>query len=977
MATIVGQIALELGVDTKQFKNQLRDMAKQTKLSTNSMTQMFGKVGKVIGAAFAVKKIADFAKSCIDLGSDLAEVQNVVDVTFGGMSDKVNDFAKNAMNSHGLSEKVAKQYMGTFGAMSKAFGYTTEAAYDQAAALTGLAGDVASFYNLTTDEAYTKLKSVFTGETESLKDLGVVMTQTALDEYALQKGMSKTTSQMSEQEKVALRLAFVTDRLSTASGDFARTSDGWANQTRVLGLRFEALKATIGQGLINVLTPIVRVLNEIIKHLQVAADAFNNFTAAIFGKADTSSAVAESASATGVMSENLSDGASAAAKIKKSLAGFDQLNLLSSDSGSDSSSSGASSGTTVTPTITTPNIESGAAGKISEWVRSLLAPLSEVWDSFRNLASTIADVMAPACVIFYDTAISPMVKWLGEKLVDALSTVKGLFDSWAEWFASNKDKIATFAKTLGDVVAGIWNFIEPIADAAWGTFKDTIRVVSDIFQGFFQWVLDNQTAALAALNAILAAFLAYKTITGIITIVEAFKKGITTLTAVQKALTIAQAALNAVMAINPMTLIIAGVVALVAAFVVLWNKCDAFRNFWIGLWENIKAAFSKFIAWISPAIESVKGFFVSLWNGIVTSLQPLISSITGTFKEAWALIKVVWSAVSPFFKGIWDAIKSAVEIVKNVVVTHFQNAWEMTKLVWSVAVSYFKTIWENIKLVFSVVKTYLSGAFKTAWEAIKAVWNIVVGYFTAIWSSIKGVFSVVKSVLTGDFEGAWNGIKGIVGTWVNYFKNVWTNIKNVFSAVKSWFSSTFSAAWNAVKGVFSNWGSFFSGLWNKIKDTFSKIGTNIGNAISNSVKAGINGVISALEGKINTAVNLINGAIKLINKIPGVNIGKLSTLNLPRLATGGYVAANTPQLAIIGDNKREGEIVAPESKIAEAVAAGVAAAMRQVAEILNARNSNNSQSPLVIRIGERDVWQGFVDYHNSTVKRTGNSPLLI
>ena len=852
MATIVGQIALELGVDTKQFKNQLRDMAKQTKLSTNSMTAMFGKIGKVVGAAFAVKKIADFAKSCIDLGSDLAEVQNVVDVTFGGMSDKVNDFAKNAMNSYGLSEKVAKQYMGTFGAMSKAFGNTTEAAYDQAAALTGLAGDVASFYNLTTDEAYTKLKSVFTGETESLKDLGVVMTQTALDEYALQKGMGKTTSQMSEQEKVALRLAFVTDRLSTASRDFARTSDGWANQTRVLGLRFEALKATIGQGLINVLLPIVRVLNEIIARLQGAADAFSNFTAAIFGKADTSSAVAESASATGVMSENLSDGASAAAKIKKSLAGFDQLNLLSSDSGSDSSSSGASSGTTVTPTITTPNIESGAAGKISEWVRSFLAPLSEVWDSFRNLASTIADVMTPACVTFCNTAIIPMVKWLGEKLVDALSTVKGLFDSWAEWFASNKDKIATFAQTLGDVVAGIWNFIEPIADAAWGTFKDTIRVVSDIFQGFFQWVLDNQTAALAALNAILAAFLAYKTVTGIITIVEAFKKGITTLTAVQKALTIAQAALNAVMAINPIALIIAGVVALVAAFVVLWNKCDAFREFWINLWNKIKSAFSTVVNWI---------------------------------KENWQTM-----------------------------------------------------------LLF--LTNPLAGIFKYCYEHFEGFRNFV----NTIVTSVKGFFS-----------GMWTGIQ-------NGATNAWNGIKSAFSKVGSFFKDTFTNAWTSVKNIFSSGGKIFSGIKEGIESAFKKI--------VNSLIDGINTIVSKPFNKINELLTKIRNT-SILGAKPFSKIGSISVPQIPKLATGGYVAANTPQLAIIGDNKHEGEIVAPESKIAEAVAAGVAAAMRQVAEILNARNSNNSQSPLVIKIGERDVWQGFVDYHNSTVKRTGNSPLLI
>ena len=122
---------------------------------------------------------------------------------------------------------MTKKYTGTFGAMAKAFGFSEKQALDMGATLTGLAGDVASFYNLSQDEAYTKIKSVFTGETESLKDLGVVMTQTALDSYALANGFGKTTDQMSEAEKVALRYSFVQKQLSAATGDFSRTSQSW------------------------------------------------------------------------------------------------------------------------------------------------------------------------------------------------------------------------------------------------------------------------------------------------------------------------------------------------------------------------------------------------------------------------------------------------------------------------------------------------------------------------------------------------------------------------------------------------------------------------------------------------------------------------------------------------------------------------------------------------------------------------------
>ncbi len=172
----------------------------------------------VVASVLSIGAIIAFGKSCIDLGSDLAEVQNVVDVTFGSMSGAVNSFSKNAITQFGLSELTAKKYMGTYGAMAKSFGIVEEAGYQMSAAITGLTGDVASFYNLSTDEAYTKLKSIFTGETESLKELGVVMTQTALDQYAINNGFGKTTAKMTEQEKVMLRYQFVMSALSDATG---------------------------------------------------------------------------------------------------------------------------------------------------------------------------------------------------------------------------------------------------------------------------------------------------------------------------------------------------------------------------------------------------------------------------------------------------------------------------------------------------------------------------------------------------------------------------------------------------------------------------------------------------------------------------------------------------------------------------------------------------------------------------------------
>lgn len=235
----------------------------------------FKKLGAAMAAAGIVDALVDFGKEAISLGSDLEEVQNVVDVTFTTMSKQVNKFAKDAQKTAGLSETMAKRYVGTFGAMADSFGFTEMEAYEMSTALTQLTGDVASFYNITQDEAATKLKGVFTGETEALKELGVVMTQTALDAYAMANGFDKTTSSMTEQEKVALRYQFVMDQLSAASGDFVRTQDSWANQSRTLALQWESMMATIGTGLIDALAPGMDYLtSEVMPSLQSFAEKF-------------------------------------------------------------------------------------------------------------------------------------------------------------------------------------------------------------------------------------------------------------------------------------------------------------------------------------------------------------------------------------------------------------------------------------------------------------------------------------------------------------------------------------------------------------------------------------------------------------------------------------------------------------------------------------------------------------------------------
>ena len=190
-----------------------------------------------------------FTKEALKNASDLEEVQNVVDVVYGDMSNAVDKWSKTAAKNYGLSETIAKKYAGLYGAMSKSFDFATEDALTMGTTLAGLAGDVASFYNISVEDAYKKLKSVYSGETETLKDIGVVMTQTALDQYALAHGYGRTTKEMSEQEKVALRYRFILDKLSEANGDYLRTSGNWANMVRTAKLEIQSLSGEVGSEL--------------------------------------------------------------------------------------------------------------------------------------------------------------------------------------------------------------------------------------------------------------------------------------------------------------------------------------------------------------------------------------------------------------------------------------------------------------------------------------------------------------------------------------------------------------------------------------------------------------------------------------------------------------------------------------------------------------------------------------------------------
>lgn len=326
-----------------------------------------------------------------------------------------------------------------------------------------------------------------------------------------------------------------------------------------------------------------------------------------------------------------------------------------------------------------------------------------------------------------------------------------------------------------------------------------------------------------------------------------------------------------------------------------------------GIWQFIKDVFGKIGEIISAVAPGVADFIDQLANGEIDT-------------EKWVQVGETIAKIAAAIAGVVLAIKTVISVVKTVttVVKGIGSAISFLSSPIGLVVLAIAAV---IAIVVVCIKNWdkIKAAFLKAWEAIKSAWGKVVDFFKGIWDGIVGAFNSVVSWFGNLFQSAWDGIVSIWTAVTGFFQGVWEGIVGVFSAVGTWFTEKFTEAWENIKAVFSTVGEFFQGVWDTIVSLFTSIGTAVGDAISGAVKGAINAVLSGAIAIINGFISAINFAIGIINKIPGVSISKLNTLDTPQLAEGGYVRPNQPQAVVIGDNKREGEIVSPISKMRDTV----------------------------------------------------------
>lgn len=735
------------------------------------------------------------------------------------------------------------------------------------------------------------------------------MTQTALDSYAMANGFGKTTSAMSEAEKVALRYQFVQDKLSAAQGDFARTSGSWANQCRILSLQMQSLMATIGQGLINLFTPIIRVINTVIGKLATLANAFKSFTELITGNksggSDSSgvAAVAGAADDAGTGLENASDSASNlasntdkvgqaaqnAAKKMKALMGFDKVNKL--DSQSDSSSGSSSS----------PSTGAGGTGALGSAVDfGNLAEGDTVLDKTSKSAEKLAKLLKKLWKPFQDAW-----KAEGKSTIDsanyafenlgklAKSVGKSLVEVWTN--GTGTKMLTTMLQIAQNVFETIGNIARQL-DKAWNKNKvgtGILQAIANLYQKELDFI-NRITKATAEWAGKLDFYPLLNSIKGLLESIAPLVEMIGNIAGeIYERVILPMLKWVIETAIPSLINVLTGVTNFLGD-----NQwiIEAFGAALIGAFAAGKIV--ELTGMITGAISTISSYATGLIalmtgsGGILGGLEAIVTAMGGPVAIAIAAV----IAAGVLLWQNWDTVKNAALALKD---------WVVEKTI---------ALKDGAVSAFEILRTNVGNAMNTITTSVKTKWDIIKNKFSEFSQWLQNVFKT-------DWSKSFGTLGSVLNTFLGTVQRIWGNIKRVFNGIVEFITGVFSGNWKQA--------------WDGIKEIFRGV---FGSLIA-LAKAPLNAVIDLINGlmnKLNSGLAAIENAFSFSydfkNPITGTRHYGHYGMSLPRvptiphLAQGAYVKPNTPQLAMIGDNLHQGEVVAPENKLREMAIEAVRAA---------------------------------------------------
>ena len=816
-------------------------------------------------------------------------------------------------------------------AMGNSLGLNPEAGKNMAMNLTGLVGDIASFYNISVEEANTAISSIYTGETESIKKLGIVLTEANLNAYAVSQGIQKTYNQMTQAEKVMLRYNYVMQASSKIQGDFARTSGNWANQVRVLKEQWSQLLSILGKGLIAVLNPIVKTMNTLLASVISVANAFSK----AFGGQGIQKATSSVSSSVGGITDGIEDTAggfdqanNSAKKLKNTLAGFDELNVLSKADSSGSaggSTSGSNSGNIEgIGDIVASEPEETPASKLSGY-------LQECKDILDKWAKTI-----PKLEINFDkekaienlqnigkNVLNTIAGWGSFVISIAIQVANDLdIGALANSFLNLVDSATGLASAITDaVVPALQTFyresgLQELVQWIGQKFKDGLDGLAGKLDEWAEWFKNNKDTIDDFAGRLGEAV---KPLTEIVIKISdtAWNIFVGTLGIINDlVMSIATALINMdVDQLRTLMLILAGLGTafgmadiglqmIGTSFKRVIKERQGFDEFLLAIKEGF-LEFGGLIATIPSKIGGVlKGIGATL-SPILTEMQVAYSSTVNAIGSSGGALQVLISVVKSLgagFSALWNILKlhpfaliaSAVAVLIAGFI-HLYNTneefrqsindlWNNTlKPIFQEMIDSIKGLWnEHLKPFFDQVKEAGGDLVKT----LKGFWDKTLSPLIGVIIKILGVLlSFVLGMFSSIFDKATKIIGGIVDM-----------LKGIIKFIKGLFSADWKMAWDGIKDIFSG---FCTAIWNAFKGVFDNI---------------INGVkkaISAVKNLFGFADKDTNITVSADTKTRAKKIG---VPTVSAFANGGVITS--PTLGLMGEYagaSNNPEIITPQS----------------------------------------------------------------
>lgn len=740
------------------------------------------------------------------------------------------------------------------------------------------------------------------------------MTQSALDQYALANGYGKTTSAMTEQEKVALRLAFVQKQLSAASGDFIRTSGSWANQVRVMQLQLQSLKATVGQGLINLFTPVLRVINILLGKLATLANAFKSFTELITGKKSSgqtgasgaglagTDAIADTADQYGNAADNAekladatNDTADATKKATKAAKGYlsplDEINNYSTDKSADSSSKvpGTTGGLADRTKDAVQNVDYGKMAEGETVLDKMLKPLNKIINRFKELAKLVAkgfwDGLGDYEPIFDGIKKDLDSIWKSLKDIFTDSEVTKAANNFLDSFAYAIGQVAGSFTRIGltiaqNIIGGIEKFLKQNTQRIKNYLIDMFNIGSEIAQ-----IGGNLAVAFADVFSVFGGETAQQITADLIGIFAEIGMVLT-----ETAAKLGRDILNMIAQpfIDNKDILKSAIEGSLGAIetvtsgvlIVVQNLSDAISRLYD---EHVKPFFDS----IANGLSSIFGTLITGYN---TYVLPVLQGLAEQFKgllegplgDAILKIEAFLGKLIDSLKLLWESV--LVPLINWIIANLLPIVAKIIDVVGTTAIKVLETL---IKIIGDVADTlsgiidFLVGVFtgdwELAWQGIKeiadGVWSFIKDVVSGAWEIIKtvtkGALSIIKSIIST----VWNAIKALTST-------IWNAIKKTLSGLWNSLKSTASTVFNAIK-------TKVVGVWDSVKNKTSKTWENVATFVSNKVEAIKNaitnkfnaardavrsvfeGIVDFIKAPINQAISIVNNAVGMINNAIG------------------------------------------------------------------------------------------------------------